>query len=328
MPHDAPQEDQASAAQNPGPGRHAPELALRSTRLVTIASVSVAAILVAVKLWAWALSSSMAMLASFADSALDLAASLTTFFAVRYAAAPADREHRYGHGKAESFASLFQALLVAVSAALVAREAVARFLHPVAIEHGALGMAVMAFSILLTMLLVWWQGKAISKSGSVAIAGDRVHYLSDLAANIAVMVGIALAVYVHLGWADALAGLGIAAWLIWSAWGVARNALAQMLDRELPDEERRRIKKLALEVPGVLSVHELRTRASGIFVHIQFHVDLDPDISLKKAHSIVVAVEKKLLQAYPAADILIHPDPKGAAEAHGLAYFSSEKKQG
>ena len=327
MPHDTPQDSEDGSAKNPGPGRNAPELALRSTRLITIASVSVAAILVGIKLWAWAMSSSMAMLASFADSALDLAASLTTFFAVRYAATPADREHRFGHGKAESFASLFQALLVAVSAALVGREAVARFLHPVALEHGALAMTVTGFSIVLTMVLVWWQGKAISHSGSVAIAGDRMHYLSDLAASIAVVVGIALTLYLHMGWADALVGLGIAAWLIWSAWGVARDALAQMLDRELPDAERRRIKKLALEVPGVLSVHELRTRAAGIFVHIQFHVDLDPDISLKKAHSIVVAVEKRLLKAYPAADILIHPDPRGAAEAHGLAYFSREENQ-
>ncbi len=316
MPHDA--------TNSLGPGAHKPEQAMRTTRWVTMASVVVASVLVLAKLWAYALSHSVAMLASFADSALDLAASLTTFYAVRYAAAPADREHRYGHGKAESFASLFQALLVAVSAALVARESVARLLNPRLVEHAPLAIGVMVLSIVLTVILVWAQGIAIRKSGSVAITGDRAHYISDLAANFSVIIGIALTLYVGLPWADGVVGLGIAGWLIWTSWGVARKALDQMLDRELPDEDRRRIKSLALKVPGVLSVHELRTRAAGIFVHIQFHVDLDPTISLAEAHTIVVEVERQLLEAYPAADILIHPDPKGQAESHGISHFSTE----
>jgi ferrous-iron efflux pump FieF len=320
MPHDAP-----NTSGTGGPGRNQPEQAMHATRLVTLASVGVATILVVAKLWAYALSHSVAMLASFADSTLDLAASLTTFYAVRYAAAPADREHRFGHGKAESFASLFQALLVAISAALVARESVARLLSPRPVEHGTLALGVMVLSIVLTLVLVKWQSRAISNSGSVAITGDRAHYVSDLAANISVIFGIALTLYAGFGWADALVGIGIACWLVWTAWGVARHALDQMLDRELPDEERRQIKALALEVPEVLSVHELRTRAAGIFVHIQFHVDLDPTISLEEAHRIVVEVEKRLLAAYPAADILIHPDPKGQAEAHGIAHFNAEE---
>ncbi len=319
MPHDA--------TNSPGPGRHHPEQAMRATRLVTTASVGVATILVVAKLWAYALSHSVAMLATFADSALDLAASLTTYYAVRYAAAPADREHRFGHGKAESFASLFQALLVAISAALVARESVARLLNPHPVEHGTLAMGVMVLSIVLTVTLVQWQGRAIAQSGSVAVTGDRAHYLSDLGANISVIAGLLLTLYIGWGWADAVVGLGIAAWLVWTAWGVARGALDQMLDHELPDDERRKIKKLALEVPGVLSVHELRTRAAGLFVHMQFHVDLDPKISLSAAHKIVVEVERRLLEAFPAADILIHPDPKGEAEAHGIAHFSGQGEE-
>ncbi|PHS25315.1 MAG: cation-efflux pump [Robiginitomaculum sp.] len=317
MPHDA--------MKTPGPGAHQPEQALRAMRLATTASVLVATILVLAKLWAYALSHSVAMLASFADSALDLAASMTTFYAVRYAAVPADREHRYGHGKAESFASLFQALLVAISAALVARESMARLFSPRVVEHGGLAMGVMVLSIVLTVMLVQWQSRAIRQSGSVAITGDRAHYMSDLAANASVIIGLGLTLYLDLGWADGAVGLGIAGWLVWTAWGVARGALDQMLDRELPDEERRKIKKLALEIKGVLSVHELRTRAAGIFVHIQFHVDLDPKISLAEAHKILVRVENRLLEKYPAADILIHPDPKGEAESHGSTHFNAEK---
>ncbi len=300
---------------------------MRASRLVTSLSVAVASVLVVVKIWAYLFSHSIAMLASFADSALDLAASLMTFFAVRYAAAPADHEHRFGHGKAESFASLFQALLVAVSAALVARESVARLITPQDVHQGMLAMGVMGFSIVLTVFLISMQTLALRKTSSIAIAGDKAHYASDLAANIAVIVGIGLSVLTGLVWADALAGLGIAAWLVWSAWQVARQALDQMLDRELPDEERKHIIDIARQVPGVLSVHELRTRASGLFVHIQFHVDLDPKITLAAAHTIVVEVERRLLDAFPAADILIHPDPKGEAEPHGSRYFQREKNR-
>ncbi len=310
-----------------GPGRADPIQAAKITRSITWASVLVALVLMVGKLLAFLVTGSVSLLASFADSALDLFASISAFFAVRYAAEPADEEHRFGHGKAESFASMFQALLVAVTAALVAREAIQRLLHPSDITNPQLALLVMAVSIVLTIGLVWLQGRALTKTGSIAVAGDRAHYQADVLANISVVIGIGLASYAGWPMADALIGLGIAFWLIFSAWQVAKGALDQMMDRELPQSERKQIRDIAMAVDGVCSVHELRTRASGLYVHMQFHLDLDPQLTLASAHTIMVEVERRLLQTWPAADILIHPDPKGQAEPHGSRHFRREHGQ-
>jgi cation diffusion facilitator family transporter len=318
MPHDHAQHGAAG-----GPGRLAPSVARGVTGRITALSVAVAAVLAAAKLAAVIVTGSVAVLASLADSALDLVASLVTFFAVRYAASPADAEHRYGHGKAEGFAALFQAGIVTLSAALLGREAVSRLLDPQPVAHGGLALGVMAFSIAVTAGLIWAQTRAVRATGSVAVSGDRLHYASDLAANVAVMAGVALAL-AGASWADPLAAGAVALWLLWSAWSVARGAFDQMMDRELPDEDRARIRALVLEDPRLLDVHQLRTRAAGPLVHVQLHVDLDPTMTLEAAHEIMVAAEQRVLAVYPGADVLIHPDPRGRAEPHGAPHFRGE----
>lgn len=316
MPHDA---------LDAGPGKLPPSKALRITGRVTALSVAVAAVLVAAKIVAWALSGSVAMLASLADSALDLTASLITFFAVRYASSPADDEHRYGHGKAEALASLMQAMLVALSAGLLMREAVVRFLDPEPISATTTALVVMGLSIVLTLGLVWAQTLAVKKTQSLAVSGDRAHYFSDLAANAAVIAGLVLAGGLGLTRADPVVGFAVALWLFWTAFGVGKAAYEALMDRELPDEDRAHIITLAGDDPKVLGVHQLRTRASGPFIHIQMHMDLDPDQSLTEAHEVVVAAERRVMAAYPAADVLIHADPKGRAEPHGNRYFRAEE---
>ena len=312
MPHDALES---------GPGRVPPAQARRITGRVTALSVSVAAILVAAKLAAYLYSGSVAMLASLADSGLDLAASLTTFFAVRYAASPADSEHRYGHGKAEGLASLAQAMLVALSAGLLMHEAVARFLQPQPIQASTLALSVMGLSIALTVGLITAQSWALKRTQSLAVTGDRAHYASDLGANVAVIAAIVMTGLFSIERADPIIGGGIAAWLFWTAFQVGKSAYENLMDRELPDADRARITELAADDPGVLGVHQLRTRASGPFVHIQMHLDLEPDQSLADAHRIVVGAEQRVMAQYPAADVLIHPDPAGQAEPHGNRYF-------
>ena len=294
------------------------------TRRITWMSVAVAAILVAVKAAAWMSSGSVALLASMADSGLDLLASTGTFVAVRYAAAPPDAEHRYGHGKAEAFASLMQAGLVFASAALVGQEALRRLLHPEPVAGGVAGIAVMVLSLALTAALVWAQGRVLARTRSVAVSGDRAHYFVDFAANGAALAGIAAGAFFGLLWVDAVAGLLIAALLLWGAVQVFRQSSSQLMDRELPDEARAEIIALMTSDPGVLGVHQLRTRASGPYVHIQMHADLDHNLSLRQAHEVVVAAERRVLEAFPAADIIIHPDPRGHAEPHGGA-FSEER---
>lgn len=319
MPHDHSHLDA-------GPGRMEPGEARKITSRATTLSVLVATTLVITKLAAWIASGSVALLASLADSALDLAASITTFLAVRYAAAPADLEHRYGHGKAEAFASFLQALFIAISAVLLLHEAWRHFVDPRPVLNGGWAIAVMVLSIVLTVGLVWAQTQAVKQTGSVAVKGDRAHYAADLASNFAVIAGIGAAAFLSIPVADPIIGAGVALWLFWSAIQVGRGALTHLLDQELPDRERRRIIEIAEDDPRVIDVHQVRTRAAGPLIHIQMHMDLDARLTLEAAHEIVVAAEKRLLERYPAADILIHADPHGKAEPHGLDFFRSENE--
>jgi len=301
-----------------------PGEARKITSRATTLSVLVASILVVTKLAAWMASGSVALLASLADSSLDLAASITTFLAVRYAASPADHDHRFGHGKAEAFASFLQALFIALSAFFLLYEAWQHFIEPRPVLNGGWAIGVMILSVVLTVGLVWAQTQAVKKTGSVAVAGDRAHYVADLAANFAVIAGIGAAAFMSIPMADPLIGAGVALWLFWSAFEVGRGALSHLLDEELPDKERRRIIEIAEDDERVIDVHQVRTRAAGPLIHIQMHMDLEASLTLEAAHDIVVAAERRLLEHYPAADILIHPDPFGKAEPHGLDFFRTE----
>lgn len=297
------------------------------TRRVTYYSVGVAAVLVTIKVAAWMASGSIALLASAADSGLDLLASLVTFYAVRFAVTPPDAEHRFGHGKAEGFASLVQAGLVFASAALIGQEAIGDLMHPKAIGASGWALAVMGVSIVLTALLLAAQGAVLKKTASVAVSGDRAHYAADLASNLFALVGIGAAAWLGDGRLDALAALAIAALLLWGAVGVFRQASGELMDHELPDDVRARIVELMTEDKRLTDVHQLRTRASGPYVHIQMHVDLDPELTLEAAHQVIIAAENRVLEAFPSADIIIHADPRGRAEPHGGAFAETRGAQ-
>jgi ferrous-iron efflux pump FieF len=307
------------------PAALAPADSAALTRRITLLSVATAAVLVLIKALAWQASGSLALLASLADSGLDLLASLATFVAVRYAAVPPDAEHRFGHGKAEAFASLVQAGLVFASAALIGEEAIRHLLHPQALRQGALAVAVMGISTLLTAGLIWAQTRVLRRTASVAISGDRAHYAADLASNLIALAGIAVAAWLGLNGFDAAAALAVAALLLWGAIQVFRQASRQLLDRELPDEARASIVRLVTADSRVTDVHQLRTRASGPYLHMQMHVDLDPQLTLEAAHEVIVAAENRVLDAFPSADIIIHADPRGRAQPHGGAFGEPER---
>ncbi|HEX3920171.1 MAG TPA: cation diffusion facilitator family transporter [Caulobacteraceae bacterium] len=290
------------------------------TRRVTSYSVATASVLALLKGGVWLASGSVSILASLADSGLDLIAALGTFFAVRYAVAPPDREHRYGHGKAEAFASLVQAGLVFASAALIGEEAIRRFAQPQPVRDSGWAIAAMAVSTVLTFALITAQGRVLKQVRSVAVTGDRAHYVADLASNVLALLAIAAASLFGFNGFDAIGGLAVAAILLWGAVGVFRESSNELMDHELPDEARARIVELMTQDPRLTDVHQLRTRASGPIVHIQMHADLDPQLTLEIAHQVVVAAEKRVLEAFPAADIIIHADPRGRAEPHGGAF--------
>ena len=290
------------------------------TRRVTLLSVTTATILVVLKVIAWLASGSVALLASMADSGLDLIASLVTFFAVRYAAAPPDAEHRFGHGKAEAFASLVQGGLVFASAALIGQEALRHLATPQPLTQEGWAVGAMVVSTVLTMLLLAAQTRVLRQTQSVAVSGDRAHYAMDLASNLVALAGIGATALIGVSNLDALAALAVTALLLWGAVGVFRESANQLMDHELPLDQRARIVGLMMEDPRISDVHPLRTRSSGPYDHIQMHVDLDPDLTLENAHSVLIAAENRLLGGFPSADIILHPDPKGRAEPHSGAF--------
>lgn len=307
----------SAAAPNLTPQAVDPAEGARLTARITAVSVGTASALALVKLAGWWAGGSVALLASTADSALDLVAALATFWAVRYAVAPPDREHRFGHGKAEAYASVVQAVLVLVSALAIGREAVLRVLHPAAVGAEGWALAVMAVSIAATLALIQAQNVVIARTGSVAVSGDRAHYAADLASNLAVVAGVVGARLTGDTRLDAAAGLLVALWLVWGAWGVLRTGSAHLMDREIAEPVRQEILRLALDDPDVFGVHEFRTRQSGPFMHVQMHMELEPDQTLDAAHHVMERAEQRIMNAYPAADVIIHADPYGRAEPHG-----------
>lgn len=286
----------------------------RLMRRATYASVSVAVFLIAIKFVAWLLSDSVAMLATLVDSMLDAAASMVNLFAVRQALTPADREHRFGHGKAEPLAGLIQSAFIAGSALFLFVEVGRRLAEPREVQEGTIALAVMGVSIVLTIALVFYQRHVVRETASLAISADKLHYVSDLLANVSVAAALILAMQFGLHWADPLFGAIIAVYIVWSAWQVIRQSLDQLMDRELPDEDRKRIREIALSHPEVRSVHDLRTRSSGRDIFIQLHIELDPSATLMHAHVVSDAVEARLQAAFPAAEVIIHQDPEGLDE--------------
>jgi ferrous-iron efflux pump FieF len=285
-----------------------PEETARLMRLATYASVSVALMLIGAKLVAWWYSGSLSLLATLIDSSLDALASLINLFAVRHALSPADREHRFGHGKAEALAGLGQAAFIAGSAGFLLLEGVRRFINPEPLEAYGLGIAVMVFSIFATLCLLAFQHHVIRGTGSMAITADALHYRTDLMVNASVIVALLLAAK---GWPgfDALFAIGIGLYILYSAWEIVRRAFDHLMDRELPDEEREQIKVIARSHQHVRGMHDLRSRRSGMATFIQLHLELDDELSLLQAHEISDEVESSLQEVYPAAEIIIHIDP-------------------
>ncbi|SLN35948.1 cation diffusion facilitator family transporter [Oceanibacterium hippocampi] len=281
----------------------------RLMRRATYASVTVAAILIAAKLVAYWLSGSVVMLSMLVDSMLDAAASLINLLAVRHALTPADTEHRFGHGKAEPLAGLFQSAFIAGSAVFLLFESANRALHPQPIQNDTIGIAVMVLSIALTSGLVLFQRHVIRQTASVAISADSLHYFGDLLTNAAAIVALILAGRFGLIYADPLFGIAIALYIGWTAWQILRSAFDHLMDRELPDELRERIQAIALAHEEVRAMHDLRTRAAGMQTFIQFHLELDGKINLLRAHNIAEQVEAEILAEFPEAEVIIHQDP-------------------
>jgi ferrous-iron efflux pump FieF len=290
------------------------EAAHRLKTVAASASVAVAASLIAAKAAAYFATGSVSLLSTLVDSLLDLVASLINFIAIRHAAQPADREHRFGHGKAEPLAGLGQAAFVAGSAVFLVVQAGARLVQPQPISNERAGIAVMLLSIALTFALVIFQRWVIRRTGSVAIGADSLHYKSDLLVNVGVIAALLAAS--HLGWVlvDPLFAIAVAVYILISAWQIFSSSFQLLMDRELPEADRAQIRAIAEAHPAVICIHDLRTRSSGTHTFVQFHLELDGDLTLIDAHTIAEQVMHEIEAQFPNAEVLIHEDPHGIPE--------------
>ena len=278
------------------------------------ASLGVALSLVLLKAWGWQETASVSLLSSLADSVLDVFASAITFWAVRYSLSPADTDHRFGHGKSEGLAALVQALIIAGSGLYVCYEAISRIFTPREITAPEIGLGVSIIATAATVLLVWLQRYVGRKTGSVAIKADAMHYQTDLIINLGVGLAIILTSWTGFTIIDPLVGMIIAIVVLNSVFGIANHSLEILLDHEIPLEDRRTIEDMALAHPDVRGFHDMRTRFGGSHYIVQFHLELDADITLRRSHEILDDVEAQVIRRYPGCEILIHADPLGLPE--------------
>jgi len=273
-------------------------------RSAALASIAVAIVLVSLKAWAAWTSGSTAMLGSLADTVLDLVASIATLVGVWVAAQPDDAKHRFGHGKAEALAAMFQVVLISISALALASQAIDALTGGARVAGASEGIAVSLIAMAATLALLAWQRHVIARTGSLAIATDHVHYQSDLLLNAG---------------ADPAFGLAIALWLGWGAWKASSRAIEQLMDQEWPEDKKARFVEVLGRHPELRGVHDLRTRTSGNRDFVQFHVWVAPEMSVHEAHRVMDEIEAKLLAEFPGVEMLIHPDPEGHVDETGLA---------
>ena len=283
----------------------------RLRRLAAMASLALAGSLAALKLVAALATGSLAVLSSLIDSLADIVASAITFVSVQIAQQPADRGHRFGHGKAESLSALAQGALIGGSAVFVLIDAIRRLGSPQPVGAAGLGGGVMVFAMVTTLLLVLFQRHVVRVTGSRAINADSVHYRADLLTNLSVLASLVLSAHLDWLWVDPVMGAAIAVYLGWHAFAIAQDAIRVLMDHELPPETRARIKEIVLAHPEVQDLHDLRTRESGSTQFIELHVEIDGDMTVAAAHEITDAIEAELFAAFPAAEVILHQEPAG-----------------
>ena len=277
------------------------------------ASVLVATILVAIKLWALGETGSLSIAASLTDSALDLIVSLTGLLAIVYAARPADDDHAFGHSSAEDLAALAQGILVTVSAIVIGWSAIERLLSdappPLAAE-GA-GMIAMGISIVVTLALILWQRRVVARTGNRVVAADSLHYISDLLPNFGAIIALVASSAFGISAIDSVIALAAALLLLFGAWRITKASFDALMDRRADPESIAKVEALVVNWPGILGYHDLKTRTSGDRIFVQVHIELDGAQSLEKAHGIGAGLKHEILRVMPNADVLIHKDPAG-----------------
>lgn len=281
----------------------------RAMRRVTTISVTVALTLVALKSGAWSATNTMSLLSSLADSLFDVVASAINFFAIRYALKPADGEHRYGHNSIEDIAGLAQFAFICGSMLLIVAQSLLRLMQPEPIVRLDIGIGVMAISLLMTIGLYAYQRHVVRQTGSVVVKADSLHYLGDILANASVIASLLIVSFMGWYWADALLAILIAFYIVKEAWEIGEQSFNNLMDREMPDDQKEELEAIIAQTPDIKGVHKLRTRRSGMRVFIEMHIELDKHLSFQEAHAITEALETRILERFSMADVMLHQDP-------------------
>ncbi|TCV93480.1 CDF family cation-efflux transporter FieF [Biostraticola tofi] len=286
----------------------------RLVKSAALAATVTASLLLLIKAIAWGYTGSVSILASLVDSLVDLAASVTNLWVVRYAVQPADNEHTFGHGKAESLGALAQSMFIAGSALFLILTGLQHLLSTSALRAPTIGIVVTVIALMTTLILVTFQRWVVRRTQSQVIRADMLHYQSDLMMNGAILISLGLSWYGIL-WADAVFAIGIGLYILKNALSMGFEAVQSLLDRALPDEERQAIIDIVSSWPGIKGAHELRTRQSGPTRFIQIHLEMEDALPLMEAHRLAEQVERSILGRFPDADIIIHQDPCSAVPA-------------
>ena len=271
-------------------------------------SIGVALILVVVKFFTWQMTHSVSIRATFMDSVLDVLASLVNWFAIKHSLKPSDREHQFGHGKIEALAGLGQSVFIAISALFIVKESIQRLSDPQPIENSEIGIMVMIFSIILTIIFVSYQNFVIKKTNSLAISGDSLHYKSDILINLGVIFSLLVSRWAFTYFIDGLVAFGISLYIFYTAYKIGREGVDILMDKELSDEDREKIIILTIKDKDVLGIKALKTRKAGPFLFIQMDLRMNESFTLKEAHMIAHRVEQNLLKDFPTATITIHQE--------------------
>ena len=274
----------------------------------TYAAVATAFVLIVIKLVAWSVTGSVSILASLVDSMLDAIVSVINLLAVRYSLMPPDKEHRFGHGKAEPLVGLVQVGFICASAVFLILHSLERLRFSIEVKQAEVGIAIMLVASLLTIALVLYQRHVVRVTHSTAIAADSLHYLTDVLTNLSVLVALLLSLY---GWTniDAIVAMFIAVFILFTAMQIGTQSFQQLMDHEIPAAEKEKLLALIESKAEILGVHDLRTREAGQRRFIQMHLDLDENLSLLEAHRIVDAIEYEVSQLIRGADVIVHADP-------------------
>lgn len=277
-------------------------------------SISLSVFLTIIKIIATIYTGSLAILSSLIDSISDILASTITFIAIKFSSKPASYSFRYGYGKAEGISSLFQSLFISASGIFILTDAIKKIINPQELEIGYLGIGIMAVSLVLTLGLVAFQKYVIKKTNSLALKADSAHYIVDITTNLSIIITLIVVKFYKIYWLDSVMAIFIALYLLHLAYGLIKEAMETLMDKELDEEIRENVKEIVLAQTFVRGIHDLRTRSLGEVYIFELHLELDGDISLKEAHEQSHIVEEKITKVYKNSQVVIHQDPFGEKE--------------